>query len=226
MASPATCCQNATSAYIVPNTEVSMLIHIHTTANTPDLDTVSPIDEGRAAAQAEMYAPRAPGILINPRRRPIDGRLDSQKRMARRKSRSRRGYGGIHQTGQLWEGRQPPACLASDIFLDADAAGHAPLGARRLRGLLPDQTSFFIQHRIAVEGRQDDEPLRRRQGFVPVLGDARQIGRYSLRARWRICTATACHEQPTKHQHAHRDGEKPSSLHHALPWCVNVAPTA
>ena len=118
----ATGCQNAAIAHIVSTTKTSLLIHFHAITNTPELNAVCPIDEGRAAAQAEMHAPRAPGILINPCLRPIYGRLDSQKRMARWQGRARRGYGGIHQASQLWQGRQPPAFLASDFFLDAGAA--------------------------------------------------------------------------------------------------------
>ena len=171
-----------------------MLIRIHAITNTPELDAVGPIDESRAAAQAEMHGPRTPGILVSPRRRPIDGRLDSQKRMTRWQGRARRGYGGIHQTGQLWKGRQPPAFLASDIFLDTGTVGHDPPGTRRLRGFFPDQAGLFVQHRVVGEGWQDGKPLRRR----------------------RVRTSTACHEHPDKRQRADRDGEKPSSLHHSL----------
>jgi hypothetical protein len=42
------------------------------------------------------------------RRRPIDVRLDIQEWMARREGRARNGHGRVHQTGQLWDGRQAP----------------------------------------------------------------------------------------------------------------------
>ena len=90
----ATGCQNAASPHFVSiTTTTSLLIQFHAITNTPELNAVCPIDEGRPAAQAEMHAPRAPGILINPRLRPIYGRLDSQKRMARWQGRARRWSG-------------------------------------------------------------------------------------------------------------------------------------
>ena len=147
-------------------TEASTLIRIHATTDTPDT-LVEGLTEAERNAIVEAHAPHDGRILRLCRPRPIVCRLDSQKRMARWQGRAWRGYGWIHQTGQLREGRQAPTFSASDGFIGAGQADTRRGYRGRLRGLFPDQAGFFIQHRVAVEGRQDDKPLRRLQRLVP-----------------------------------------------------------
>src|SRR5437870_1079209 len=152
--------------HFFPITDVSMLFRVRSTTNTPGA-LVESLTEAEHSAIAEAHTPHEGRIFRMRRPRPIVGRLDSHKRMARRKSRARRGNGGIHQTGQLCEGRQTPAFSAPDGFIGAGQADVCRGYRCCLRGLFPDQPGFLIQYRVAVEGLQDDEPLRHRQHLVP-----------------------------------------------------------